>query len=306
MTRKAGPGPWLTKGLLAVGLTLGLGLAVLSPRAATADEPLRALIVDGRNNHDWVTTTAILKADLEQSGRFRVEVKSAPAVGAPDTAWEGFTPPFALFDVVVLNYNGELWPKSVREALEAYVWGGGGLVVIHAANNPFADWPAYNDMIGLGWRGADFGDRITVDDSGRVIRTPKGEGPGAGHGARHAYRLDVRDPDHPITKGMPLAWIHAPDELYHGQRGPAKNMNILATAYSDKATGGTGANEPLVWTVSYGDGRVFVNLLGHVGGGDAQAAEGADFRSLVQRGSEWAATGVVTIPMPKDFPAAAK
>jgi len=292
---------WFAGGLLMAGVAC----LALAPRATAAD-PLRALIIDGRNNHDWVTTTAILKADLEQSGRFRVDVFSAPEVGAPDTAWEGFTPRFPIHDVVVLNYNGELWPKSVREALEAYVWGGGGLVVIHAANNAFPDWPAYNDMIGLGWRGPDFGDRITIDDSNQVVRTAKGEGPGAGHGARRPFQVVVRDPEHPITKGMPLAWLHAADELYHGQRGPAKNMEVLATAHSDKANGGTDANEPLVWVVSYGKGRVFVNVMGHVAGGDAQAAQGADFRSLLQRGAEWAATGVVTIPVPKDFPTAVK
>lgn len=288
-------------GLLAVGIAC-LGIS----KSAMADDPLRALIVDGRNNHDWVTTTAILKADLEQSGRFTVEVFSAPESGAPDTAWDEFTPRFALFDVVVLNYNGEAWPKEVREAFEAYIWGGGGLVVIHAANNPFPEWKAFNEMIGLGWRGADFGDRITIDDSNQVIRTPKGEGPGAGHGVMHSYKVVVRDPEHPITKGMPREWMHAPDELYHGQRGPAKNMEVLATAFSDEETGGTGANEPLVWVVSYGKGRVFTNVMGHVGGGNALAAQGADFRSLVQRGAEWAATGVVTIPVPKDFPTAGK
>lgn len=298
MTRKTHRGSWLAGGLLAIAW---LGCAT----SATAAEKLRALIVDGRNNHDWVTTTAILKADLEQSGRFSVDVVSAPEAGAPDTAWEGFTPEFALFDVVVLNYNGETWPKSIREALEAYVFGGGGLVVIHAANNAFPDWPAYNEMIGLGWRGADFGDRITVDDANKVVRTPKGEGPGSGHGARHPFTVVVRDPEHPITKGMPRAWLHAVDELYHGQRGPAKNMEVLVTAHSDPAQGGTGTNEPMVWTVRYGEGRVFTNVMGHVAGGDAQAAQGADFRSLVQRGAEWAATGAVSIPIPNDFPAAA-
>ena len=301
MRRKTSRRFGFAKGLLAVGIAC-LGFSA----SATAADPLRALIVDGRNNHDWVTTTAILKAGLEQSGRFRVEVISVPEAGAPDTAWEGFTPEFAKFDVVVLNYNGELWPQSIREALEAYVWGGGGLVVIHAANNAFPEWPAYNEMIGLGWRGAEFGDRITINDANQVVRTPKGEGPGAGHGERHAYKVVVRDPEHPITKGMPREWIHDVDELYHGQRGPAKNMEVLATAYADEKTGGTGANEPLVWVVSYGEGRVFTNVMGHVGGGDARGAQGADFRSLLQRGAEWAATGLVTIPVPQDFPTVGK
>ena len=58
------------------------------------------------------------------------------------------------------------------------------------------------------------------------------------------------------------------DELYHGQRGPAEHMHILATAYSDKAKGGTGTNEPMVWVIPYGKGRVFTTVLGHVGGAE--------------------------------------
>lgn len=301
MTRITSRRFWFAEGLFALAIAW-LGAAT----DATAAEKLRALIVDGRNNHDWRTTTTILKADLEQSGRFQVDVATTPATGAPDSAWDDFRPAFANYDVVVANYNAEPWPQPVREALEAYVRGGGGLVIVHAANNAFPDWPAYNEMIGLGWRGADFGDRITIDDANQVVRTPKGEGPGAGHGARHAYKVVVLAPEHPITKGMPSAWLHAVDELYHGQRGPANNMEILAFAHSDKAQGGTGANEPLVWVIPFGEGRVFTNVMGHVGGGDARAAQGADFRSLLQRGAEWAATGAVTIPVPKDFPTSAR
>ena len=96
-----------------------------------------------------------------------------------------------------------------------------------------------------------------------MCRAPKGEGPGAGHGPQHAFKVIIRDPDHPITKGMPREWMHAPDELYHGLRGPAQNMHILATAYSDKKKGGTGDNEPMIWTVTYGKGRVFHTPMGH-------------------------------------------
>jgi hypothetical protein len=87
-------------------------------------------------------------------------------------------------------------------------------------------------MIGLGWRNNKFGDRVTVDDKGAVVRTPAGEGPGSGHGPQHAYKVVVRDREHPVTRGMPAEWMHATDELYHGQRGPAEHMQILATAYS--------------------------------------------------------------------------
>ncbi len=273
---------------------------------ATAAEKLRVLIIDGQNNHDWRKSTPPMKADLEQSGRFDVTVATTPEAKAPESAWASFRPDFSKYDVVLSNYNGEAWPKPVQKAIEEYVAGGGGLVIVHAANNSFPEWPAYNEMIGLGWRDAGFGDRITVDDSGKVVRTPKGEGPGSGHGPQHPYTVVVRKPDHPITKGLPAEWLHVKDELYHGQRGPAKNMEVLATAYSDKDKGGTGTNEPMVWVIPFGKGRVFTNVMGHVMGDDLQAVKCADYRTLLLRGAEWAATGAVTIPVPKDFPTTGK
>ncbi len=274
--------------------------------AAKAADKLKVLIVEGQNNHEWKTTTPLLKAELERSGRFETSVATTPPSKAPASAWESFHPGFKGYDVVLTNYNGDPWPAAIREELEEYVGGGGGLVVMHAANNAFADWPAYNEMIGLGWRDPGFGDRITIDDAGQAVRTPKGEGPGSGHGPRHAYTVEVRKADHPIVKGLPRKWTHAVDELYHGQRGPAKGMEVLASAYSDKAQGGTGANEPMVWTVPFGKGRVVTNVMGHVAGDDLGAVKAPDFLALIARAAEWAATGDVTLPVPADFPAAAK
>ena len=274
--------------------------------AVGAEEKIRVLIVDGQNNHNWRIMTPPMKADLERSGRFTVDVATTPGPKAKAADWESFRPDFSKYDVVLSNYNGEPWPAEVRKALEDYVAKGGGLAIIHAANNAFPDWPAYNDMIGLGWRGAEFGDRVTVDDKGAVVRTPRGQGPGSGHGPPHAYAIAVRDPEHPITRGMPAEWMHAKDELYHGQRGPAKDMHILATAYSDKARGGTGTNEPMIWVIPFGKGRVFTTVMGHAMGDDTTAIRCVGFRTTMLRGTEWAATGKVTIPIPDDFPTASQ
>jgi type 1 glutamine amidotransferase len=103
---------------------------------------------------------------------------------------------------------------------------------------------------------------------------------------------------------MPSEWMHAKDELYHGQRGPAENMEILATAYSAKGKGGTGTNEPMIWVIPYGKGRVFTTVMGHVMGNDKGAIRCNGFRTVLLRGTEWAATGDVTIPIPDDFPTA--
>ncbi len=273
-------------------------------RALGAEDKIRVLIVDGQNNHNWRAMTPPMKADLESSGRFTVDVATTPGPKSSAAAWESFRPDFSKYDVVLSNYNGDLWPPEVRKAFEEYVAKGGGLAIIHAANNAFEGWPAYNEMIGLGWRGPQFGDRLTVDESGHVVRTLKGQGPGAGHGPPHAFKVVVRNADHPITHGMPAEWMHAKDELYHGQRGPAEHMEILATAFSDKAKGGTGTNEPMIWVIPFGKGRVFTTVMGHAMGNDVTAIRCNGFRTVMLRGTEWAATGKVTIPISNDFPTA--
>jgi len=284
------------RAIFCAAITIVLGL--LGQSVVQAADPLQLLIIDGQNNHDWKTTTPILKSFLEETGRFAVDVATSPASGSPKERWDTFAPNFSNYGVVLSNYNGELWPERVQRVLEAYVSGGGGVVIVHAANNAFEGWPEWNAMIGLGWRSAGFGMRITVGDDGRIVRTSRGKGVGAGHGRQHAYSVVVRDREHPIMKGMPREWIHAKDELYHGQRGPALNMHILATAFSEKGTGGTGSHEPLAWWIPYGKGRVFTTLMGHAD----YSMRCVGFQTVVSRGAEWAATGEVSLPIPKTFP----
>ncbi len=267
---------------------------------ARAAEPVRVLIVDGQNNHNWKGTTPILKDFLTNSGRFSVEVATTPPNGQPKEAWDSFRPKFADYGAVLSNYNGELWPEPVQRDLEDHVAKGGGLVIVHAANNAFPQWSEFNKMIGLGWRDANFGDRLTVDDKGQPVRTPKGEGPGAGHGSQHEFTVIVRDRVHPVMQGLPVEWLHVKDELYHGQRGPAASMNVLATAFAAKQTGGTDAHEPMVWWIPYGKGKVFTTVMGHA----EYSMQCVGFQTIVNRGTEWVATGKVTLPVPAQFPTA--
>ena len=101
-------------------------------------------------------------------------------------------------------------------------------------------------------------------------------------------------------QGIPVEWMHAKDELYHGQRGPAAGMNVLATAHAAKQTGGTDAHEPMVWWIRYGKGVVFTTVMGHAD----YSMQCVGFQTIVNRGTEWAATGKVTIPVPAQFPTA--
>lgn len=269
-------------------------LSLAAPTLA-ADAKVRVLIIDGQNNHNWKATTPFMKKALEDSGRFNVDVATAPAKDQKTP----FAPDLSKYDVVLSNYNGTPWPAPLEKALESALKDGKlGLVIVHAADNSFPGWGEFNRMIGLGWRNNKFGDRLTLDSGGKELRVVKGQGPGSGHGARHPFRIVVRDPDHAITKGMPREWLHADDELYHGLRGPAENMHLLATAFSDKGKGGTGQDEPMMWTVSYGKGRVFHTPMGH----DLTAMKCIGFITTLNRGTEWAATGMVTLKLPTNFP----
>jgi type 1 glutamine amidotransferase len=272
-------------------------LQASSAICAESARKVRALIVDGQNNHDWKTTTPLLRKALESSGRFTVDVATSPPAGQD---MSNFRPKFADYDVVVSNYNGRRWPKETEADFEAFVARGGGFVSVHAADNSFPDWPAYNRMIGLGgWEGRDekSGPYLYLNAAGKVVRDTS---PGAGghHGPQHEFIIRVRDTEHPITKGLPHEWLHTKDELYDMLRGPAENVHVLATAFASPQYDGTGRHEPMLMTLNYGSGRVFHTVLGHAD----YSIQCVGFITTFQRGTEWAATGEVTIPVPKDFP----
>jgi len=286
-----------------------LGLIGVPALAAGPAPPrtLSVLLVDGMNNHDWPRATGILKEILQGSGRFTVAVSTSPAAGATEEAWGRWRPEFAKYDVVLSNFNGghkptsPHWPREVEKALEDYVGGGGGLVIYHSANNSFPNWPAYNAMIGLGWRDRQFGPSLIVGPDEELIEIPRGRGRNPGHGPEHDFRVTVLTPDHPITHGLPKRWMHAHEQLTHGQHGPAKKMTVLSYAHSKD----TGDNEVMDWVIPYGRGRVYVTMLGHLWRGKPDSAMRCiGFQTTLIRGCQWAAIGQVTYPVPNDFPTA--
>ena len=311
-------------------LIAGLLVSAMLAAPAAGAEKLKALIIDGQNNHDWKAGTPVLKWILEESGRFTVDVATTPqpappaprAPKAPATeaqkaahkealalwqtqkaefdktnsaAWQAWRPKFSDYAVIIGNYTGDHWPQPVRDDFVKYVSGGGGLVIVHAADNAFGDWPEYNEMIGVGgWGGRNqkHGPMVRWRD-GKIVHdmTPGG---GGTHGNQHEFVVETREPNHPIMKGLPTRWKHATDELYAKLRGPAKNMTVLATAWDDPAQRGTGEHEPILMVIDYGKGRVFHTVLGH----GPHAMSGVGFQVTLIRGTEWAATGSVTYPAP--------
>ncbi|HZT30765.1 MAG TPA: ThuA domain-containing protein [Bryobacteraceae bacterium] len=262
-------------------LALFGALVSLAPLAAQPTAKIQALIITGQNGHDWRGTTPVLRKILEDTGRFEVRVTEEFRGAGPET--------LAPYDVVILNYfeknRPELrWGGRADQALLDFVRGGKGVVVYHFSTAAFNGWEEYDKLCGGNWR------------------------PNHGHhSARHDFTVKIVDGEHPITRGMKDSFPQANDELYANlQWQPPDRYHVLATAWDDHSLyqgkarqpiPGPGLDQPMLWTVPYGRGRVFATALGH----DAAALGSAGFVATFARGSEWAATGTVTIPLPVEL-----
>jgi len=262
-------------------------LALLLPAAvlalAFAQQPavapkIQTLIITGQNGHDWRAVTPPLRKMLEDTGRFEVRVTEEFRGAGPET--------LSPYDLVVLNYyerkRPELrWGERADNALLDFVRSGKGVVVYHFAVAAFEGWDEYEKLSGGNWR------------------------PNYGHhSARHDFTVEIKDPGHPITRGLKSSFPQPNDELYANLKWqPADKFRVLATAWDDHSLyqgkakqpiPGAGIHQPMLWTVDYGKGRVFITALGH----DAEAVQAIGFVTTFTRGAEWAATGTVTLPIP--------
>jgi type 1 glutamine amidotransferase len=294
-----------------------LALLLFCATSWGAEAKIKVLIIDGQNNHgDWPKTTAMMKDYLDGTGKFAVDIERTkytwngdnhlPEYALVDKEYvhgkaktdPDFKPNFSYYDVVLSNFGfgAAPWPEATQKAFTKFVRTGGGLVIVHAADNSFGDWNDYNEMIGVGgWGGRtkESGPYVYWEE-GTIVRDAKMDGPGGSHGPQHEFTVIVRDANHPVTQGMPRQWLHAKDELYDSLRGPASNMRVLATAFSNR----TKRHEPMIMTIDYGRGRVFHTPMGHAD----YSMQCVGFVSTLLRGTEWAATGKVTIDIPENFP----
>lgn len=257
--------------------------AALSLAAQTAQTPpkIQVLIVTGQDKHPWRETTPYLREILAQTGKFEVRVTEEFRYGNLET--------LAPYDAVVLNYSDEKldipsWSPGARNALLTYVRSGKGVVVYHHSAASFQDWEEFEKLAGCVWR--------TTQSH---------------HAPVHDYQVDIRDYEHPITRGL-TSFQAKTDELYAGLKcRPASEFHVLATGFDDHflylpkphdpPPTGPSRDEPLLWTVNYGSGRVFATMLGN----DMRAVHTPGFIATFVRGTEWAATGGVTIPPPPEL-----
>lgn len=249
------------------------GLCCLAPLAGAEEATqLRVLILSGANNHDWKQTTPAIKATLEETGKFLVDVEE----NVPGMTAASFSP----YSVILSNYNtygkgapkGE-WGAETKKAFLDHIAKGNGLVIVHAGSSVFYDWPEFQNLACGTW------------------------GKGTSHGQIHVNRVTFTAEKSPITDGLQPFWIR--DEFWHDVF-VAPGAKPLASVTPDPASKGSGKAENILHSTEIGGGRGFAIFLGH----DTTAMKNTAWRTLLQRGTEWAATGKVTIPPSKDWPAA--
>ncbi|QDU56665.1 ThuA domain-containing protein [Aeoliella mucimassa] len=220
---------------------------------------VRVLLLSGQNNHNWQMTTPKLKAILEDTKRFSVEVTEHPEQLTSESLNK--------FQAIVSNWNahsthstGESnWPPIAKEAYMEFVRRGGGHVVVHAGSASFPQWEEYHEMTLATWK---------------VGQTR--------HDKQHTFTVDFADDTHLITQGLQSFEYYG--ELWL-QPSIQEGTTVLATASSPLTPGGH--NAPVAFASNFGKGRSFTLLLGH----DANEMDNQGFQSLLTRGVYWAAIG---------------
>jgi uncharacterized protein len=251
------------------------------PPGANHPERIQALIITGQNPHDWRGTTASLRRTLDATEKFETRVVEEFRGGTPEM--------LAPYSVIILNYYDGGRPANrfgerAEQAITDFVRSGKGLVLYHLSLGAFDGWTDYEKMSGGNWR------------------------PNQGHHSpAHDFAVEIKDPQNPIMSGLKSPLLIRKDELFANLRWqPEGSYDVLATAYDDhslygardtQAKPGPGKEEPILWTTQFGSGRVFVTALGH----DPQDTENPAFQITFLRGTEWAASGKVTIPVPPDM-----
>ena len=287
--------------ILAVAV-LAVGPGIQPVRAADLVTPqkIQVLLITGHQNteHDWRLMEPLLRRTLEETGRFEVKVTEEFRGATAET--------LAPYDVVVINFHGKdrlvdpgeiRWGERAEQALFDFVRSGKGVVVYHssfAMGDP--SWPEFEKMAGAMLRPAAVSRRNPALD----------------------FKVDIVDRNDPITHGMNSSYLDVTDDMYVSMfRAPGEQIHVLATGFDDPAAynpasfppknyrmmnmpskiedlPGIGKSHPLVWTKSYGKGRVYAITLGH----GPESVARPFFIGLFTRGTEWAATGAVTIPLP--------
>jgi uncharacterized protein len=228
---------------------------------------MKLLVLSG-GRHPYHESTPILGDFLSKAGH-EVTITEDATVLAHAADMSGY-------DALIFNTRREALPDvgdltlspAEQDGLKNFIRSGKGFVCLHISTCLPKAWPEYHAITGGGW--------IT----GTSFHPPYGE-----------FTVHVSAPGHPAVHGV--SDFTTPDELYMGLAFTAGN-DVFITADAAAGTHPWGPDRlpkhmpggtfPLGWTRQYGEGKVFVLLLGH----DGRSFQTPAFQQLVLNGVDWA------------------
>jgi hypothetical protein len=227
---------------------------------------IKTLIITGQNEHIWMVSSDAVKTILDETGLFSTKLLVTPPAGEDIS---GFNPNFSKYKLVVVDYAGAAWPQKTTDALLDFVKAGGGLVLYNPKSEPF----------------------IKLPDSISVTK-------------RNTFEVRNQVTSHPVMNGLPARWVQPNDVIVRGLKLAGEDVQVLASA-AEAGPRGPRNPETVLAAREVGEGRIFATMLGTPDGVENDALHSAGFIITLQRGAEWAATGLVTQEVPTDFPTAA-
>lgn len=228
---------------------------------------MKLLVISG-GRHPYEESTPVLGKFLKAAGH-DVTITEDASVLAKKAEMNGY-------DALVFNTRRENLPdfgdlalaKNEQGGLKDFIRSGKGFVCIHISGCLPKEWPEFHDITGGGW--------IT----GTSFHPPYGR-----------FTVNVGNSSHPGVRGV--SDFTTSDELYMGLAIKEGN-EVFLTGHAEDGTHPWGADRqpkhmpggtfPLGWTRTYGDGKVFVLLLGH----DGRSFETPEFQKIVLNGVDWA------------------
>ncbi|SDL53062.1 cytochrome c [Catalinimonas alkaloidigena] len=182
-------------------------------------------------HHSSIPNGIAAVQQLGREGGFAVDTTTNAAYFTEDSLWHYRA-------VIFLNTTSNVLNPEQQAAFERYIQAGGGFVGVHSAADTEYEWPWYDKLVG-----AHFANH-----------------PGDPN-VRKAT-VDVVDPNHPATAGLPAHWERS-DEWY-SYRSFYPGIRVLMYLDENTYEGGTnGANHPIAWYHDFDGGRAFYTGLGH-------------------------------------------
>ena len=226
---------------------------------------MKLLVLTG-GRHPYEESTPVLEEFLKSAGHEVTVTEEASVLAGDMSGYDALV--FNTRRENVANFGDLRMSTQEQEGMEQFIRSGKGFVCLHISGCLPDHWAGFHDITGGGW--------VT----GTSFHPPYGR-----------FTVNISKPDHDGVRDV--TDFTTDDELYMGLAIKDGN-EVFLTA---EAEGGEypwgpdrvvtpmpGGNFPLGWTRTYGEGKVFVLLLGH----DGQSFKTPEFQKIVLNGVNWA------------------